>query len=218
MSATFLATHLLRSHAIKRWPLMHSIREETLSSHLADVSMLGHLLGAVAVDMHGYSDIDPDKVAAHCLWHEISESGGLGDINSKAKHADTAILKALKAVEQHFEQVALGMLPAPLRARYTPLICQEKSEINAKVAKIADTFAALIKCQWEISRGNGVEFSAAKESLQEQIDVYAEKYDFVRTFITLFLHEDITRISVDEQMPRDWVKNTDAGKMKSAGN
>ena len=49
------------------------------------------------------------------------------------------------------------------------------------------------------SRGNGVEFSAAKESLQEQIDVYAEKYDFVRTFITLFLHEDITRISVDEQ-------------------
>ena len=108
-------------------------------------------------------------------------------------------VSALKAVEKHFERVAIGMLPEPLRARYTPLICQDKSEINAKVAKIADTFAALIKCQWEISRGNGVEFSAAKESLQEQIDVYAEKYDFVRTFITLFLHEDITRISVDEQ-------------------
>lgn len=217
MSAIFLATHLLRSHAIKRWPLMHCVREETLSSHLADVSMIGHLLGAVAVDMHGYTDIDPDKVAAHCIWHEVSESGGLGDINSKAKHINTSTYEALKSVEHHFELMALGMLPDPLRARYAPLMSQDKNEINAKVAKIADTFAALIKCQWEISRGNGVEFSEAKDSLQEQIDVYAERYDFVQTFIDVFLNEDITRISVDKQMPRDWVKNTDAGKMKRAG-
>ncbi len=99
-------------------------------------------------------------------------------------------------------------------ARYTPLISQDKNEINAKVAKIADSFAALIKCQWEISRGNQVEFLEARDSIQEQIDVYAEKYDFVRKFIELFLNEDITRISVDKLMPRDWVKNTDAGKMR----
>ena len=213
MSTSFLATHLLRSHAINRWPLMHCIRKETLSSHLADVSMIDHLIGAVAVDIHKRTDISPDKVAAHCLWHEVSESGGLGDINSKAKHINASTYNALKAVEMHFEQIAIEMLPAQLRERYTPLISQDKNEMNAKVAKIADTFAALIKCQWEISRGNAVEFAEARKSLQIQIDVYAEHFDFVRTFIELFLNEDITRISVDRQMPHDWVQNTDAGKM-----
>ena len=213
MSTTFLATHLLRSHSIKRWPLMFSVREETLAGHLADTCMLGHLLAAVAVNICGRQDIDPDKVASYCLFHEISESL-LGDINSKAKHINQETHQAIKTVENHFEALSIEMLPDALKARYTPLISQDKNEINAKVAKISDSFAALIKCQWEISRGNKVEFLEARDSIQEQIDIYTEKYDFVRKFIELFLNEDITRISVDKLMPRDWVKNTDAGKMR----
>ena len=208
--STFLAVHLLRPHAIKRWPLMHSEREESLSSHIADTCLLGHLLAAVACDIHERTDIDPGEVASLCLLHEIAESGGCGDINSRCKHHNKETYEAIKALESIFEGMALDMLPEQLKARYTPLFKQDKNDINAKVAKIADTFAALIKCQWEISHGNAVDFKDALESIEQQIEVYAEHYDFVRTFIELFLSEDITRITVDKQNS-DWVKNTDAG-------
>jgi 5'-deoxynucleotidase len=202
----------LRSHNITRWPLMHSTRQETVAAHVFDTVIVGHLLAAVAVDMHGEKNIDPDKVASLCAHHEVSEAYGVGDLCSPVKYFDEKTTKAIKQVETAFENIALQSLPIELQARYQPLISQDKeNDINARVAKIADVICAYAKCQFELKKSN-TEFTDASKSLVNQIAVYAKQYPFVTTFMKVFIEGAFDTLDTQANDMK-WLDNTDAGKL-----
>ncbi len=191
---------LKRANNINRWGLMSQFKNEVLSAHIYETTIISHVLGVIAKEKFG-EDISPDKVASMAAFHEASESY-CGDIPSTAKYKNPRIAQAMKVMEREFEESLLQTLPPEFQELYRPYIAQDKSDPHALLAKAADVIAAYAKCQFELSKGND-EFSSASEEIAEQLSNYQTRLPAVEYFCEHFL-EGMFK-TVDEQAKSQWV-------------
>lgn len=193
-----------RARNVKRWPLMAQFQEEMLSTHIYEASMIAHMLGAIAADVFG-ENVTPDRVAAMAIFHEGSEIAGMSDIPSPVKYHDPETTAAIKKLERRFESMLIQTLPDALKARYEPLIQQDKEDMHVRLAKAADVLCAYLKCEYEMSKSNS-EFSNAMEEMEMQLKKYREMHQCVDYFCKVFLEG--AKGTLDEQTrDLDWVEN-----------
>ena len=191
--STFLAW-ILRMPLIKRWALMHSVKNENVAEHSHQVAVITHLL---AVIKNNYFDgtISPDRAVTIALYHEISETK-LQDINHVTKYHNPELTKEFKKLEEIAELECLRTLPIELQEQFKPLIVQSAVDSEyKKIVKAADLIAAYLKACDEIAFGNK-EFNHVKPRLESMLSSYVESMPEVEFFLSTF--KDKCLVSVDE--------------------
>lgn len=156
-----------RMKYIDRWALMRNSRNENLSEHSLEVSMIAHALAVIGNTCFGRS-FDPGKAAILGLYHDATEII-TGDMPTPVKYYNTEIKNTYKNIEKQASQTLLGMLPEEMQKSYWGIF--EKQEEDAclwKLVKAADKLSAYIKCVEEEQTGN-LEFVRAKEQTLRHI-------------------------------------------------
>ncbi len=150
-----------RMKYIDRWALMRNSRQENLSEHSLDVSMIAHAL-AVIGNVYLGKNLDTQKAAVLALYHDATEII-TGDMPTPVKYYNAQIKETYKDIERRAAQTLLSMLPEKMRDAYREIF--EKKEEDAylwNLVKAADKLSAYIKCIEEEQAGNR-EFISAKE-------------------------------------------------------
>lgn len=141
---------------------------ENIQEHSLQVAMIAHGL-AVIKNTIFEGDIDPDRVAALAIYHEVSEVI-TGDLATPIKYFNPDIKKAYSEIEVVARRKLLQMLPEELRGPYNELLFPAE-DINWRFVKMADKICAYIKCVEEINSGNR-EFLKAESKIRAEIDSY----------------------------------------------
>lgn len=150
-----------RMKYIDRWALMRNSRNENLSEHSLEVSMIAHALAVIGNSGLG-KKLDTGKAAVLGLYHDATEII-TGDMPTPVKYYNKEIRNTYKAIERRASETLLGMLPEKMQDSYREIF--EKQEEDAylwKLVKAADKLSAYIKCVEEEQTGN-LEFVKAKE-------------------------------------------------------
>ena len=159
---------LFRQKYIKRWGLMRSVTDESLSEHTAEVAVVAHALAMIGNTYIGKS-YDPEKSAALALFHDAPEVF-TGDLPTPIKYFSPETKRDYAEIEKHAVKTLLSKLPAELRPSYSALLEAEHADEDAyKLVKIADKLCAYIKTLTEEAAGNR-EFVSAKRSCKEALD------------------------------------------------
>lgn len=191
--STFLAW-ILRMPLIKRWALMHSVKNENVAEHSHQVAVITHLL-AVIKNNYFAGNVSPERAVTVALYHEISETK-LQDINHVTKYHNPELTKEFKKLEEIAELECLETLPEALREQFKPLIVQSAVDPEYKrIVKAADLIAAYLKACDEIAFGNR-EFHHVKVRLEKMLSSYVETMPEVEFFLATF--KDKCLVSVDE--------------------
>ena len=180
-----------RMKYINRWGLMRKTREENLSEHSLEVSMIAHALCLIKNKKLG-GNLDAQRAAILGLYHDASEIF-TGDLPTPVKYHNPEIYESYKKVEQFSVNKILKMLPDYLLEEYKKILVPSKDEIY-NIVKAADKISALIKCIEEENAGNN-EFKKAKDRLLKNIEML--KMPEVDIFIQEFLPS--YKLSLDEQ-------------------
>lgn len=153
---------LSRMKYINRWALMRNTRNENLSEHSLEVSMIAHALAVIHNRRFG-GNINADRAALLGLYHDVPEIL-TGDMPTPVKYYDEDLKSAYDKVENTACNRLLELLPEDIKEEYSPLLFKkEEDEYLWKLVKAADKISALIKCIEEQKAGNN-DFSTAKES------------------------------------------------------
>lgn len=186
MTNNFFAL-LSRMKYIERWALMRNSRQENLSEHVAEVSMLAHALCVIGNTRYG-KNLDAAKAALIGLYHDASEII-TGDMPTPVKYYNQDIRAAYKEVEKIAESRLLLKLPEDMRPAYEAIFraSDDENELYMrKLVKAADKLSAYIKCIEEENAGNG-EFRTAKASLRNVMTDLSAELPEVRDFMKEFL-------------------------------
>lgn len=181
---------LSRMKYIKRWGLMRNTREENLSEHSLEVSLIAHALAVISNKRLG-NNIDANFVAVSALFHDTSEIL-TGDLPTPIKYHNPEIKEAYKRIENIAELELIGMLPTDMQDEFSKLYSPD--ETTKRFIKAADKISALIKCVEERNIGNN-EFKSAEESTLKALKALNMKE--VEIFIDEFL--DSFSLTLDEQ-------------------
>ena len=148
-----------RMKYIDRWALMRNSRQENLSEHSLEVSMIAHALAVIGNTCLG-KQLDARKAAVLGLYHDATEII-TGDMPTPVKYYNPQIKTTYKDIERQAARSLLSMLPETMREAYREIF--EKQEEDAylwKLVKAADKLSAYIKCVEEEQAGNR-EFASA---------------------------------------------------------
>ncbi|NLP17419.1 MAG: 5'-deoxynucleotidase [Clostridiales bacterium] len=182
MESNFFAI-ISRMKFIERWSLMRNSRQENLSEHSLEVSMLAHALAIISNERLG-NKLNAEKAALIGIYHDASEII-TGDMPTPVKYFNENIQGAYKEVEKHAARRLHQMLPEYMQKSYEDIFHPtEEDSYLWKLVKAADKLAALIKCIEEEKAGN-TEFLSAKKSIRRIIDDM--KLKEVEIFIEEFL-------------------------------
>jgi len=170
-----------RMKFIKRWSLMHSLREENIMEHSQQVAVIAHALAIISNKIYN-GDVDIKKVVLIAQYHEVSEVI-TGDLPTPIKYFNPEIRTAYKALEKGAEQKLLNMLPEELREEYAEYVCPDENTKEYKLVKCADRLSAYLKCVEEVRSGNA-EFKKAKKSIEkdlknlksQEVDYYLKEF------------------------------------------
>ncbi len=176
---------LFRMKYIKRWALMHNLREETLTEHSLETAFIAHALAVIERERLG-NNVNPETACVMALFHDTHEIL-TGDLPTPVKYFDEDIKKSYKKIESVAEERLLNLIPEDLRKDYES-IYKSDDETLKKIVKAADKLSALIKCEEEISLGNN-EFKIAKKQTEKalrQIDLGSIEV-FMSEFLPSFL-------------------------------
>lgn len=156
---------LSRLRWINRWGLKYNVAKETVMEHSFEVATLSHALAVIHNDVLKIAPrIDTCKVVLQALYHDAEEAL-ISDAPTPVKYHDPEFTRMYKALESHAEHALLAALPDDMQPAYRDLlITSEISDINKRLVKAADSIAALIKCRFEISKGNN-EFAMAENDM-----------------------------------------------------
>lgn len=157
---------LNRMKYIRRWSLMHSIREENIMEHSQQVAVLAHALALVANREFG-AQYDISRVVLLAQYHEVSEVI-TGDLPTPIKYFNREMKTAYKALERKASERLLDMLPDSLRGDYAEYVLPDEGSPEYRVVKAADRLAAYLKCVEEMRAGNN-EFKKAMLSIEEDL-------------------------------------------------
>ncbi len=170
-----------RMKYINRWGLMRSTKEENVSEHSLDVSVISHALAIIQKKRMGI-DIDINKTVLFAIYHDSSEIL-TGDMPTPVKYFNPAIKNAYKEVELSASKTLLKMLPEDFYQEYEPILIPEAEDEEVwKTVKAADKLSAYIKCIEEEKSGNR-EFTNAKQS------IYRELSSMNRQDVKIFMDE-----------------------------
>lgn len=192
-SSAFLAW-ILRMPLIKRWALMHTVKQENVAEHSHQVAVIAHLLAIIRNTYFG-GDLSPERAATVALYHEVSETK-LQDINHVTKYHNPDLTREFKKIEAMAEIECLKTLPEELQDQFSALLVQKDVDpVYKKIVKAADLIAAYLKACDELRFQND-EFSHVKIRLKQMLDEYAEEAPEIEMFLSLF--QDKCLVNVDE--------------------
>jgi 5'-deoxynucleotidase len=198
IQSTFLAW-ILRMPLIKRWAVMHSVKQENIAEHSQQVAVIAHLL-VVIKNKFFEGTLNPEKAATIALYHEVSETK-LQDINHVTKYHTPALTQEFKKLEEIAEIECLNSLPADLRDEFRPLIVQSQVDSEYKtIVKAADIVSAYLKACDEVSFGNR-EFEHVKNNLNQMLTSYKDSMPELVYFLNTF--ERNCFVSVDKLSSQD---------------
>lgn len=159
--------YLNRMKYIKRWALMHSVTEENVMEHTAQVSVIAHALAEIK-NLYFGGGVDVTKVLLYAQYHETSEVI-TGDLPTPIKYFNKEINHAYKDIEKGACNKLLDTLPIELKKVYELYVLPDESSEEYKIMKCADKISAYVKCVEELKSGNS-EFIKAKETLLKDIN------------------------------------------------
>lgn len=166
MESNFFAM-ISRMKFIERWALMRNSRQENISEHSLEVSILGHALAVISNERLG-NKLNAEKVALIGIFHDATEII-TGDMPTPIKYFNQKIQGAFKEVELAAADRLLKLLPEDLRVYYEDSFLPREEDVFLwKLVKAADKLSALIKCIEERKAGN-TEFTSAEQSILEQL-------------------------------------------------
>jgi 5'-deoxynucleotidase len=172
MESGFFAM-LSRMKFIERWALMRNSRQENISEHSLEVSILAHALAVISNERLG-GRLNVERVALLAIFHDATEII-TGDMPTPIKYYNRKIQGAFKEVEQAAAEKLLKLLPEDLRGYYEDcFLPREEDAFLWKLVKAADKLSALIKCIEEHKAGN-TEFISAEQSIRDQLQAMGLK-------------------------------------------
>ncbi|HKL79769.1 MAG TPA: 5'-deoxynucleotidase [Mobilitalea sp.] len=171
-----------RMKFIERWALMRNSRQENISEHSLEVSIIAHALAVISNERLG-NQLHSEKAALIGIYHDATEII-TGDMPTPIKYYNSNIQLAFKAVEKEAAGRLLNMLPEDLKRSYEKVfIPREEDAYLWKLVKAADKLSALIKCIEEHKAGNTEFISAEKSILQllqdmklKEVDIFLEEF------------------------------------------
>lgn len=176
-----------RMKYINRWALMRNNREENLSEHCLEVSVIAHALATISNVRFGNS-LNAERAALIGLYHDASEII-TGDMPTPVKYYNDDIKDAFKEVENIACHKLLNKLPDDLKSAYESILLKSpEDEYLWKLVKCADKISAMIKCIEETASGN-TEFKSAYDATYSILTDMAAKYPEVKVFVDEFLPE-----------------------------
>lgn len=181
-----------RMKYINRWGLMRNIKDENVSEHSLEVSVIAHALTIIQKKRLN-KKVEPEKTALYAIYHDSSEIF-TGDLPTPVKYFNHTIKTAYKDVEHYANQRLLNLLPKDFYDEYEAILIPKEEEIEIwKTIKAADKISAYIKCVEEEKSGNK-EFVKAKQSILNEIK------DMNREDVNIFMEEfmDGYELTLDE--------------------
>ncbi|MBC5659779.1 5'-deoxynucleotidase [Anaerosacchariphilus sp. NSJ-68] len=156
-----------RMKYIDRWALMRNARQENLSEHSLEVSMIAHALAVIGNTYLG-KELDAEKAAVLGMYHDATEII-TGDMPTPVKYYNSEIRHSYREIEERAGQRLLAMLPEGMQRSYREIFePRQKDAYLWKLVKAADKLSAYIKCIEEEQAGNR-EFAGAKVTTLQQI-------------------------------------------------
>lgn len=152
---------LFRMKYINRWGIMHTMVDESLSTHSLEVSLVAHALALIGNKYFG-ADYDADRIAVKAMFHDAPEIF-TGDQPTPVKYYSAETKSAYDTVERAACAKLLAMLPPELSDEYSALFTA--SDTEKPLIKAADKICAYLKCLEESRLGNR-EFDIALETLR----------------------------------------------------
>jgi 5'-deoxynucleotidase len=193
LNSAFLAW-ILRMPLIKRWALMHTVKQENVAEHSHQVAVIAHLL-AIIRNTYFNGNLNPERAATVALYHEVSETK-LQDINHVTKYHNPDLTREFKKIEAMAEIECLKTLPKELQDQFSGLLVQENVDpVYKKIVKAADIIAAYLKACDELRFQND-EFSHVKVRLKQMLDEYTKEAPEIEMFLSLFQSKCL--VNVDE--------------------
>ena len=183
MSYAFFA-YLSRLKLIRRWSLMRNTQPENDAEHSLQVAMIAHAIAVIARDRYG-KQVNPEHVLSLAVYHDATEVM-TGDLPTPVKYHNEELRSAYRRLEDLSAGTLLEMLPADMKAAFTPYMIQEAGYEHTLV-KAADSISAYIKCMEEQRAGNR-EFDYAAENVRAKLDTISlpEVRDFLNDFLPSF--------------------------------
>jgi 5'-deoxynucleotidase len=183
MTHAFFAC-LSRLKLISRWSLMRNTQPENDAEHSLQVAMIAHAIAVIGRDRYGRS-VDPEHVLSLAVYHDATEVM-TGDLPRPVKYHNEELRSAYRRLEDLSAGTLLEMLPADMKAAFTPYMIQEAGYEHTLV-KAADSISAYIKCMEEQRAGNR-EFDYAAENVRAKLDTISlpEVRDFLNDFLPSF--------------------------------
>lgn len=181
MTSHFFA-YISKLRWILRWGLKRNVTPENVMEHSWEVATIAHALALLRKRTD--PTLDANAVAAAALYHDCSEVI-TGDLPSPVKYHSGAIQQAYHRIERDAQQELIGLLPEELRDAYAECMVEERLPVASRqLIKAADTIAAFLKCQSELTAGNR-EFETAAEDIKRRLEQYAlpEVDYFMTTFV-----------------------------------
>jgi 5'-deoxynucleotidase len=193
MNSAFLAW-ILRMPLIKRWALMHAVKNENVAEHSHQVAVIAHLL-AVIRNTYFNGTLNAEKAATIALYHEVSETK-LQDINHVTKYHNPDLTREFKKIEEMAELECLKTLPVELQPIFKSLLVQKEVDAEYKtLVKAADLISAYLKACDELRFQNS-EFSHVKTRLEKMLNEYKNTMPEVDYFLSIFKEKCF--VSVDQ--------------------
>jgi len=201
MNDNFLSAWLGAKH-IPRWSLKMNLVNFNDATHSFECSIIGHMIATIDRDIF-HSQINPERIAVLCIYHEADEVGGVSDLNSDVKYLVPECTKAIKLLGNIIEQKLIDKLPEELQLSFTNLIVQEKNTRDAYICKAADDISAYLESKKECALGN-TDFIKSNQACQLKVLQWVEKFECVRYFIKHFVPEiDIPVHSLDKDNSKE---------------
>ena len=154
---------IFRMKYINRWALMKNTRNENVSEHSLEVSVIAHALALIQKNRLGNNQINPEKTVLYALYHDASEIV-TGDLPTPVKYFNKSINSAYKELEDKASKSILNMLPDYLIKDYENIfVAKDEDKEIWDTVKAADKISAYLKCIDEENSGNK-EFHNAKQA------------------------------------------------------